>query len=254
MNIQDYLDKEKIPLISWEDIEKIINEELCEEERIRFNNAFNAYETTPWSYENNQNVYTLSCELILRGIPIINYLMGLDREETEKTAPIILDHIKKNKLTLDVGSGIGVKTKFFAENIEGEIIGIDINGSTVRLANTKKRNNMKYVKGNFYFLPFKDNQFDCVLFCNAIQESGTHYGNYMNSWYEYHIHEKVSELSRVIKKNGKLILEHNGYDNFPDEVKGSMEDCGVDIKENFSLMIEKADKKREHHIVVGIKR
>jgi len=120
----------------------------------------------------------------------------LDKPETDKRLKVVFKILfdstsLKGKIFLDVGSGLG----FFslrAGKLGARVYGIDIGDRLVDVC--RKR----YPKGKFSVasavkLPFKDNSFDIVL-CTEVIE---HVNNQK---------KVISEIFRVLKKNGYLIL------------------------------------------------
>jgi len=254
MKIEEYLDSEGILHTILSLIESQIKNSLSEDERKRYKNIKESYYKTPWDSKINQDYYTTISELTMNNVPLIVLLTGEFRSEIEQTAPIVLSHIKDDRLILDVGASFGYKTKFYGLNVEGRIIGLDINKAVLNLANQRRKENMAYVRGNMFSLPFRDSLFDSVLFCNTIQEDGVyHCGYYGNSWYDYLNGEKIKELSRVVRPNGRLIVGHKGYDDFPQEVIETMESCGIKVVKSYEVDYKINDEEIKNHVVIGIK-
>jgi SAM-dependent methyltransferase len=89
--------------------------------------------------------------------------------------PILYDflELKDGMKILDIGCGTGFFTRMLASQINGEVIGIDIDEELLEIANklTKKEGlNVKYLKQNVYKLEFDDDYFDLVtshiVLCN----------------------------------------------------------------------------------------
>lgn len=66
--------------------------------------------------------------------------------------------------------------------------------------------NCNFVKGKLEYLPFEDNYFSKVI----VLEQFNHTSNY---------HKASSEISRVLKNNGELILEDLNMDNIKNKMK-----------------------------------
>lgn len=95
--------------------------------------------------------------------------------------------ITRKGLILDNGCGIGYLAEFLPAD---DIVGFDI--SMGMLGKAKKRMN-KLVRGDSQQLPFKDESFD-VIFCKGLL---------------HHLpdpREGIYEMSRVLKKDGELIV------------------------------------------------
>lgn len=103
---------------------------------------------------------------------------------------------KKTDKILDQGCGIGQYT-FSAYKIGFQnIIGLDFSEKLLKLARKNAKNlkyNIKFVKGDIRNMPFKENFFDAVISGGIVE----------------HVPETektISELSRVLKKNGYLLI------------------------------------------------
>lgn len=122
-----------------------------------------------------------------------------------KRARLILSTIEKNKFKkiLEVGSGRGFYLYAcalypFIKNV----VGVEINPSYVNRA--KKTINSKKVKiflESAYDLPFKKNEFDCVI-CTEVLEHLSHENR------------ALKEMKRVLKDDGKILITVPNY-NFP---------------------------------------
>lgn len=101
----------------------------------------------------------------------------------------------RGKKVLDVGSGNGYVLSKYA--LEGaEVFGIDITETGIALC--ERRFELYGLKGNFQVanaesLPFEDESFDCVCSMGVLH----HVPN---------TNKAVSEIYRVLKKNGRLIV------------------------------------------------
>ena len=250
MDIKDYLDSEGILDVTLNDLNKLISAE----ERRKIEEIANRAMGYKYNFEAHQQYYTMICQMRINGVPLIVPTTGTARSEIEQSAPIILEHIKNDILILDVASGIGHKTRFYGLNVEGRVIGLDINQAVLDIANRRKNGNMAYIRGDVFKLPFRDELFDSVLYCNAIQEDGVFYGIYGDGNYDDMKLEKIKELSRVLKINGKMIIGHNGFDDYPEEVIEAMARNGIEIAESYTIDYSKNNKERINHVAVGVKK
>lgn len=124
-------------------------------------------------------------------------------EETRKTMwdkdylPVLYKFLElKNGIkVLDVGCGTGYFTRMIASQINGEVVGIDINEQLLKYADevTKREHlNVKYLKENIYELRLKDNYFDLVT-CHLV----------LSNLSEPKI--ALKEMKRVTKRGGNIV-------------------------------------------------
>jgi ubiquinone/menaquinone biosynthesis C-methylase UbiE len=112
---------------------------------------------------------------------------------------VVIDFLKGDlspKEILDVGCGIG---KIFQRIVAGTKVGIDLSLSAVKIA--CQRSDALYVYGVAENLPFRDEAFDIITFLEVIE----------------HIDDQdacLAEISRVLKKDGLLILSFPNYCHF----------------------------------------
>ena len=100
-----------------------------------------------------------------------------------------LKYLKSSKNILDIGCSDGYVHKQIRSK---KITGIDINESDLDIAKLLNPNN-RYRKESVYELKFKDAEFDTVLCLDVLE----------------HLDDDtkaISEISRVLKKGGKLVL------------------------------------------------
>lgn len=109
--------------------------------------------------------------------------------------------INRDSMVLDAGCGTGLVTRalYHAGYRPKETVALDISFKSLEVAQEQfadeKRVSLKGVtpmQGNLLSLPFADNTFDCVLTCGALEYVPLDPG--------------MQELSRVLKKDGHLIL------------------------------------------------
>ena len=100
----------------------------------------------------------------------------------------------KGKLSLDIGTGTGVIPRFMAD-YGGELYGIDISANQVKKAiELSSELNINYTVGSAENIPFEDGFFDVVC---AVQ-----------CWRYFDKEKAVSEIKRVLKTNGVLIIAY----------------------------------------------
>jgi len=108
----------------------------------------------------------------------------------------IKEHVKKNKINyLDVGCGTGDLVEQISKNECFEkIVGIDISPSMIKLCKNKvNKKNVEFQIANIEDLKFSDNLFDIITCIHVMH----HVQN---------IRKALSELSRVLKPNGVIII------------------------------------------------
>jgi len=93
------------------------------------------------------------------------------------------ENIRLNEeIVLDLGAGTG--SYKYILNIKN-YLGFDVN--------PKPKQNIPFIKGDFHFLPFKDESFDCILMIESLQ-------------YAKDPMKVVREIHRVLKKDGVLFI------------------------------------------------
>lgn len=101
----------------------------------------------------------------------------------------------KNKTVLDVGCGFGWLEYRLKDKVK-HITGIDVNDNDILKAkNEINSKNVEFITGNALKLPFKDNNFDVVISSEVIE----HLPKNSEECF-------LKEISRVLKKEGKLFL------------------------------------------------
>lgn len=112
-----------------------------------------------------------------------------------------LEGAKKLKI-LDVATGSGRLAFFLEKNLkQTEITGVDINENMLERAQELAQENnsqVKFVKGDIYNLPFKDNQFDAIV--------GLRFSMHLPQ-----IDKVIKEFLRVLKSGGILIFDIFNY-------------------------------------------
>ncbi|MDR2835506.1 MAG: class I SAM-dependent methyltransferase [Bacteroidales bacterium] len=117
-----------------------------------------------------------------------------------------IDDTQSNKpLALDVGCGTGIQSLRLAK-LGYKVIGIDISENLVNIAKQKLKNSgiddAEFYLINAESIPFEDNFFDVVNCCGPTLP-------FIEKW-----QQTLSEISRVLKPNGKFLLEVEGKWNF----------------------------------------
>ena len=142
---------------------------------------------------------------------------------------------------LEVGSGRGGGANYIAGNFNPKlIIGLDFSSAAIKLAKSMfSKANLKYQEGNAMNLNFDSNSFDVII--NV--ESCHAYANQSKF---------LSEVARVLKPGGKLLLvdfrKNHLWPEFEKSIKNlAFEITEEDISENVlnALRDESAEKKKE---------
>ena len=168
---------------------------------------------------------------------IIETHIGLERQgpgSSEMTIKALsfLDNLDKNPRVLDLGCGTGGQTMVLAQNIDGNITGIDQfpNFINVFNNNAKKLNLQERVSGivgSMENLSFLKDEFDLIWSEGAIDNIGFEKGlNYWNSF---------------LKKNGYVVVTCPSWfiNEYPAEVEKFWGDAGIvldTIANNISIM------------------
>ena len=124
-----------------------------------------------------------------------------NRNHIKKIRKIISVAYETNpRKVLEVGTGTGIHAKRFLENLKKDIdfTGVDISREMLKIARKRlkpfiEKQRARLITAEMSSLPFTDNSFDLV-FCAATL---------------YHVDDQekgVKEMTRVLKKGGKLIL------------------------------------------------
>ncbi|MDD3393730.1 MAG: methyltransferase domain-containing protein [Anaerotignum sp.] len=113
----------------------------------------------------------------------------------------IIQRFNMSGKILDIGCGPGTSTKLLAKNMQtAEIFGVDVDEYFLAYAEKyHSANNVQYVVGNVFDLPFPDDTFD---FCYA-RYVFQHIANPL---------EALLEIKRVTKPKGGIIIHDFDYD------------------------------------------
>ena len=122
-------------------------------------------------------------------------------KETERSLMISEFNLKNGDNILDLGCGPGLWTNLLAEKVkpDGKVVGIDLCEELINYAkkNLKKnplKNIIKFIKGDFFNIPYRDNFFDVIFFGNCYA-------------YVTEPMKVLKEQIRVAKKGGRIIAK-----------------------------------------------
>lgn len=121
----------------------------------------------------------------------------LSDEETFNTITKLGDFKKTDKV-LDLGGGTGRIAKFFASLVQ-EIVVLD--ASKGMIGQCKKYAGLNCILGSAENIPYDNGYFDSVI----IVDSFHHFQN---------MKKAVEEIKRVLKENGKVIIEEVNFGKF----------------------------------------
>lgn len=101
--------------------------------------------------------------------------------------------IVQNKMVLDIACGEGYGSHLLSANAQN-VIGVDISEQTIKHAKEKYVNsNLSFKQGSASEMPIEDNSIDVVVSFETIEHHNLH-------------DEMMSEIRRVLKPNGTLIM------------------------------------------------
>jgi SAM-dependent methyltransferase len=131
----------------------------------------------------------------------------------------------KGKTVLEIGSGRGGGAKHIASFFEpASYTGLDLAQNAVDLANQiHKLPNLKFVQGSAEALPFDDHSFDVVVNVESCHAYGS-------------VDKFLSEVKRVLKPGGHLLLVDFRGDNKMPILQSQLKGCGLKMltEENIS--------------------
>lgn len=118
---------------------------------------------------------------------------------------LIAREFSHEKDVLDIASGEGYGS-YMLSSVAKNVIGIDISEEAISFASKKyKRENLKFIKGEVYDIPLKDNSIDIVVSFETIEHVNNH-------------DMMMKEIKRVLKKDGLLVIsspDKNEYSDIP---------------------------------------
>lgn len=172
-----------------------------------------------------------------------------DDDEASRYCIQLYDHVVnradvKGKLVLEVGSGRGGGASYITRYYEPKnYTGMDITPSSIDFCSKhyKEVEGLDFKCGNAEKLPFDDNSFDFVV--NV--ESARCYSDQPAFF---------SEVNRVLKADGKLLMADMRYPNEMAELRKMFDDAGfktvheTNISKNVVAALEKDSARREHLI------
>lgn len=136
-------------------------------------------------------------------------------------------HSCNSKNTLDIGCSTGVSLSSIASEFK---VGIDIDIKSLRLGK-KKYPSIEFIQASGNNLPFKNSSFHQIISIHTLDTSA--------------IDEKIviDEIYRICKKNGRIFLTGNWYNNKYEYVVNSATKeriCGswiTDLKNKFEIQV-----------------
>lgn len=172
-----------------------------------------------------------------------------DDDETSRYCIQLYDHVVnraevKGKDVLEVGSGRGGGASYITRYYEPKsYTGMDITPSSIDFCNIHYEgvDGLSFKAGNAEKLPFEDNSFDFVV--NV--ESARCYSDQPAFF---------SEVFRVLKADGKLLMADMRYPNEMDALRKMLKDAGfktrheTNISKNVVAALEKDSERRENLI------
>lgn len=147
------------------------------------------------------------------------------------------------KQVLEVGSGRGGGAKYLAKTFSPAFYtGMDLAQHAVTLANQlHKLPNLKFIQGSAEKIPLEDNTVDVVINVESCHAYGS-------------VEKFLSEVKRVLKPGGYLLMVDFRSDNKMDFFRSQVKNCGLalleeeDIGPNVIRSIEAEDKAKTERI------
>jgi ubiquinone/menaquinone biosynthesis C-methylase UbiE len=110
----------------------------------------------------------------------------------------------KGKQVMDIACGEGYGSNLLAQQA-AQVTGVDISGDAVEAAKKKyKRPNLNFLEGSAAKIPAADNSLDVVVSFETIEHHDQH-------------EEMLSEIKRVLRKDGLLIISTPDKANYTDK-------------------------------------
>ncbi len=135
----------------------------------------------------NTSIHDFDFDLICEYFSTLNR-QGPGSDEATLKALSFIDNLHKNAKIADIGCGTGGQTMVLAQNIPGEIIGVDLFPKFINLfnKNADKLNLQSRVKGvvaNMEELPFEQEELDLIWSEGAIYNIGFERG--LKEWHQF---------------------------------------------------------------------
>lgn len=124
----------------------------------------------------------------------------------------------KNKAVLDAGCGTGKYINKLSPFTK-KICGVDVSKDQLKIASTKLGKNVKLICSDLENLMFKDETFDVIYLTWALSTVNSNKKD-SNAKKD----NVLTELLRVLKKNGKLIIVENDLGGEFEEIRGRYPD------------------------------
>ena len=112
-------------------------------------------------------------------------------------------NLQASDVVLDLGSGPGLWSDFFAEKVtpNGRVVGLDLSAELIdyaksQLSKSPYQEMIEYQQGDFFHLPYEDETFDVVFCGNSL--------SYVNRDSQQDL---LTEQKRVVKKGGRLVAK-----------------------------------------------
>ena len=115
-----------------------------------------------------------------------------DRKPSKYITDVIDSIINKNVKCIDIGCGGGRYSKYLKKN-GTQVIAVD---KYTNMANSLKEYNIEFINASFDNLPLKNESFDLILSIGVLHNATT-----LNE-----IEKAFSEMNRILRKNGMIIL------------------------------------------------
>ncbi len=159
---------------------------------------------------------------------ICEYYSKVERQgpgspEVTKKALSFIDHLTTESFIADIGCGTGGQTMVMAQNVPGQITGIDLFPTFIDLFNSNARklnlqNRVKGIVGNMEDLPFQEGELDLIWSEGAIYNIGFERG--LNEWRQF------------LKPNGYIAVSEASWftEERPAEISEFWEDAYPEIE------------------------
>lgn len=117
-------------------------------------------------------------------------------EKTKIEKILDVANVKENSSVLDIACGTGVMVPFYLERNVSSVLGVDISGEMISIAEEKFKNfdNVSFIRGDADSISF-ENKFDCCMIYNA-------FPHFINP------DMLIKNLTDSIKTGGTLTVAH----------------------------------------------